>query len=351
MDIGLSKKETRNYSLIRAINGLVSGKFKGLESEASAAIADKQGKPARGFYVPGEVLKRDLTVGVPADGGDLVGTDKIGFIDTLMESTVVSKMGATSLTDLTGDVSIPRMTAGVGGNLIWLGEGGDAPESTPQFDSVNLSPKSLAVYVDASRKMMLQSSLSVEQMITNNIARSFAVEIDRVAIAGTGTGNQPTGILNTTGINLANIGTDGGDIDWLKSVELESLVAGLNGIGQAPGYVSNFKVAGKLKTTSKDAGSGQFLWNGEAGNFNGYQLGLSNNVPSDGTKGTGTALSSIVFGSWENLLIGSWGTLDINVDRYSLGLLGAVRIVAYHDIDIAVRQPEAFAAITDITTV
>jgi len=350
MDIGLSKKEIKNWSMVRAVNALASGKTQGLEFEASAAVADKQGSPARGFYVPGEVITRDLTVGVPADGGDLVGTDKTGFIDTLMENTVTAQMGATSLTDLTGDVSIPRMTAGVGNNLIWLGEGGDAPESTPQFDSVNLSPKSLAVYVDVSRKMTLQSSLAIDQMITNNIARSFAIEIDRVAIAGTGVGNQPTGILNTTGINLAAIGTDGGDIDWLKSVELESLVAGLNGIGQAPGYVSNFKVAGKLKTTSKDAGSGQFLWNGEAGNFNGYQLGLSNIVPSDGTKGTGTALSSIVFGSWENLLIGSWGALDINVDRYSLSIAGTVRIVAYHDIDIAVKQPQAFAAIKDITT-
>lgn len=351
MDIGLTKKEINKFSIVKALSSLATGNGTGLEFEASAAIADKQGSQARGIYIPDEILKRDLTVGIPADGGDLVGTDKTGFIDVLMENTVIGQMGATSLNDLTGDVSIPIMTAGVSGDILWLDENGSAPESTPQFNAVNLSPKSLAVYVDASRKMMLQSSQSVEQMIINNIARSFAVEVDRVAIAGTGVANQPRGILNTTGINSAVIGTDGGDIDWLKSVELESLVAGLNGIGQAPGYVSNFKVAGKLKTTSKDAGSGQFLWNGEAGNFNGYQLGLSNIVPSDGTKGTGTALSSIVFGSWENLLIGSWGALDVGVDRYSLSLTGAVRIVAYHDIDVAVKQPEAFAAITDITTV
>jgi hypothetical protein len=83
---------------------------------------------------------------------------------------------------------------------------------------------------------------------------------------------------------------------------------------------------------------------------NGYAAYVSNNVPSNLTKGSGTNLSAMIFGNWEELLIGLWGSLDLLVDPYSNADSGRVRIVAFMSADIAVRRAASFAAIVDAIT-
>lgn len=74
-------------------------------------------------------------------------------------------------------------------------------------------------------------------------------------------------------------------------------------------------------------------------------------MPSAGTKGTGTSLSTLIFGNWSDLLIGQWGGIDIAVDDMTGADTGNVRIVAHSEWDIAVRHPQSFAAITDAVTI
>ena len=57
----------------------------------------------------------------------------------------------------------------------------------------------------------------------------------------------------------------------------------------------------------------------------------------------------MLFGDFSQLLVGSWGVLDLLVDPYSSSETGAVKIVAFQDVDFAVRHAQAFAAIKDIT--
>ena len=116
------------------------------------------------------------------------------------------------------------------------------------------------------------------------------------------------------------------------------------------GYLTNAKVRGKLKQTSKVSGQNGFIW--EAGNtpVNGYMAGVSNQVPSNLTKGTGTDLSAVIFGAWADLLIGQWGGIDLIVDDVTEAAKGNVRLVAHSEWDIAVRHAESFAAIQDAQT-
>jgi hypothetical protein len=115
-------------------------------------------------------------------------------------------------------------------------------------------------------------------------------------------------------------------------------------------YLTNAKVRGKLKGTSKVSGQNGFVW--EAGNtpLNGYRCGVTNAVPSNLTKGTGTNLSAILFGNFADLVIGMWGTLDLMVDPYTGSTAGTVRVVALQDVDVAVRHVESFATMVDAVT-
>ena len=75
---------------------------------------------------------------------------------------------------------------------------------------------------------------------------------------------------------------------------------------------------------------------------------ISNNVPSNLAKGSGSSLSAIIYGNWSDLVIGMWGSLEILVDPYTDIAKGSVGIRALQSIDCAVRHPESFAAMQDV---
>ena len=83
----------------------------------------------------------------------------------------------------------------------------------------------------------------------------------------------------------------------------------------------------------------------------GARAGVSNQVPSNLTKGSSSGVcSAIIYGNWADLLVGMWGTLDLTVDPYTHSTSGTVRVVALQDVDVAVRHPESFAAMQDALT-
>lgn len=85
--------------------------------------------------------------------------------------------------------------------------------------------------------------------------------------------------------------------------------------------------------------------------MNTYRAGVSNNTPSNLTKGTSSGVcSAILFGNFNDLLIGEWSGVDLNVDRTTLGLSGGVRVIVMQDIDVAVRHAQSFAAMQDALT-
>ena len=77
------------------------------------------------------------------------------------------------------------------------------------------------------------------------------------------------------------------------------------------------------------------------------QFEVSNNVPSNLTKGSGTGLSALIYGNFSDLLIGMFGQLEILVDPYTDFAKGTVGVRALQSIDIAVRHAESFAAMQD----
>ena len=354
-DIGLSKREAQQFSFLRAINALCSPvdraaqEAAAFEREASDAVAAKTGKSARGFYVPSDVQRRDLTVGTATAGGHTVATNLLAssFIDLLRNKMSVTAMGAQFLTGLIGNIAIPRQTGGAA--AYWVAESGPPTESAAAFDQVAMSPKTVGAYSDISRKLLLQSSIDIEAFVRNDLATVMALAIDLAALNGTGASNQPRGVLQTSGIGSVAGGTNGLAPTWANIVDLETAVAIANADVGTMGYLTNAKVRGKLKTTSKVSGQNGFIW--EGGELNGYRAGVSNQVPSNLTKGTSNGVASaIVFGNWADLIIGQWGTLDLLVDPYSNSTSGTVRVVAMQDVDVAVRNAVSFSAMLDALT-
>lgn len=354
-DVGMSRAEVKRYSLIRALHALANPadaaaqRAAAFERECSDAVSSKLGKSARGFFLPHDVQKRDLVVGTASAGGNLVATDLLAgdFISLLRNAMVIMGMGTRMLTGLNGNIAIPRHSGAA--TAYWVAESGAPTESQQAFDQVTMSPKTVGAYTDISRKLLLQSSLDVEALVQQDLATVLGLAIQQAAINGTGASNQPSGLLTLITPSVAG-GTDGLAPTWAHMVELETDVSVANADVGTLSYLTNAKVRGKLKGTPKVAGQNGFIWEGGDTPVNGYRAAVTNAVPSNLTKGTGTNLSAVIFGNFADLLIGMWGTLDLMVDPYSNSTSGTVRVVALQDVDVAVRHAESFATMVDAIT-
>jgi len=363
-DIGLTTQEAKEFSFARAIHALSNPtdaraqRAAAFEFEASQAAAAKEGRNSRGLTVPTDVLfaKRDILTGTgtgTAKGGNLVATDLLAgsFIDVLRAKMVTAQLGATYLTGLQGNVAIPKKTAA--STVAWVAENAAPSESTnnPAFSQVTLSPKTLAGFVDFSRRLMLQSSLDIESLIRNDLATSIAVAMDNAAISGSGT-NRPTGILNTSGIGSVTLATNGAAPTWQMVVDLVREVEIDNVDASSAAFLTNAQVKSRLARTPRQTSGieGNFILQPPFSDLYGYPLSVSQQVPSNLTKGTGTNLSALIFGVWSDLVIGQWSGIDLMVDPYTGSSAATVRVTAFHDCDFAVRYPESFAECNEIIT-
>ena len=336
-DIGLNDKEVRSFSFQRAINALANPGDRaardaaGFEFECSAAAAQRAGKQSQGCMVPSDVLRgtRDLTVGTASAGGNLVDTDlRTGdFIDILRNRLAFANAGATILNGLQGMVAIPRQSSAT--TAYWVGEGSAPTESQTAYDQVNMSPKTVGAFVDYSRKLMLQSSLDVESLIRDDLARVIAIELDRAGIYGTGSSNQPLGIVNTTGVNTQTITSTG---TFAEIVEMETKTATANADIGSSYYIINAAARGGLKTTEKSASgtTGNFAY--ENDELNGYPVIVTNQLASN----------DCLFGVFSQMVLGLWSGLDLTVDPYAGSTSGNVRVIALQDADFALRQAACF---------
>ncbi|MBN2629547.1 MAG: phage major capsid protein [Rhodobacteraceae bacterium] len=343
----------REYSLTRAIAAELSGNWSdaGFEREVAQETTRAVGKSASGFYVPPAVLGRAVITTATAPA--LIGTDHMAsaFIDALRPEVAVMGLGATVLPGLVENVAIPRMVSGTAAE--WIGEDAAASESSPVFDSVPLTLKQLSARSQLSRRQLKQSLPGLDVLLKNDLRRSIGIELDRAAISGAGTATVPRGILNTVGIGSVAIGANGGVPHFPFLTRLMAEVEAENVAGTSYGWLTNHFVKGTLLSTQTADGAQQMILqrNGTDWTIAGYKAAFSNLVPATGTKGTGTDLSTLIFGNWSDLLIGQWGGIDIVVDDVTEAAKGNVRIIAHSEWDIAVRHAQSFAVITDAVTV
>ena len=351
-NIGLSEKESRGYSIVRAIKAMTTGDWSDaqLEKEASDEVARKTGRTPRGVFVPSDVRwTRDLIQGSGADGGHLVATNLLSgsFIEALRAKMVIKQAGALFLSGLIGEVAIPAQLAV--NSASWVAENAAVTEVNTTYRQVTMSPKTLGTFTDISRHLMHQSTPAIEAIVRNDIIKSLSNEVDKKAIQGDGTSNTPTGILSTSGIGAVAIGTNGGAGTWAKVVETWKEVATDNADVGALGWIASPLQVSRFMATAKVSSSDSVMIMNDQMNLMGYKMHSTTNSPDTLTKGTSSGdCSALIFGNYNDLLVGEWGNLDINIDPYTNSSKGGTRIIGLYDVDVAVRHAQSFASIKDL---
>lgn len=384
-DIGLNDKEKRSYSLMRAVNAAVNGNWDGagFEREVSTAIGKRNGREIGNsrFFFPNDLpfaptedhvraywsMQRAMVaaqqraiyqVGTAGQGGNLVATNLLAdsFIEVLRNQSVTSMLGATFLPGLVGKVAIPRQISQTG--TYWVGESGALTEAEATFDQVTLQPRTIGALSKVSRLMLLQSTPAIEMLARRDLMAVGALAIDLAALSGSGASNQPTGIINQAGVGSVVGGANGANLTFDHIIQLQYATKFANAPQASTGYAMNSKAVGYLST--QKASTGQYLWDPQGGLTNGSPDRLkgrpyaeSQQLRSTLTKGTASGIcSELIYGNWQELLIGEWGVTEIAVNPYdSTGFAnGDVILRMFQTIDIGVRHGASFAVMSDALT-
>ena len=363
--VDLTPKEQKRYSVTRAIQSMIPGSRvdAGFEREVSQEVEQRSGKQASGLFLPLNLTRdRNAAMQVRASvTGNVATTTSLGgagvetavdeLIEILRNEAVVIQMGARVMTGLTGNVLMPRQITA--NTWTWEGENPSTAKapSAATLDSFTLSPKTGMGNAPYSKQFLAQSSFGVEQFVREDLAMTAALGIDSAAINGSGSANQPTGILNLSGVETEVMGTHGGNLAWANIVSYETKQATNNAAKGRLAFLTTPGVRGKLKTTLKNTVSGSdYIW-GATNQLGGYDAFASNQVPSNLTKGTSTTIChGVVYGNWQELIVASWGdALDVTVDPYYYADQGMVRVITMAMVDVNARHPKSFVVTKDVT--
>lgn len=341
--LDLSGGEVKRYSVLRAIRAMVDRDWSqaGFERECHQAICQRAGVAEGangGFYLPYEVQKRDMTAGTAANGGYLVATDNLAssFIDLLRKRAVVARLGATMLSGLVGNVTIPKQSAS--GTAYWLtNEATAITESQQTLGQLALSPKNVGAYTEVSRQLMMQSSPAADSLIMNDLAKVLALAIDLAALEGSGASGQPTGISATAGIGAVT----GTTIAYSGIIEFQTDVAGSEALAENCAYVTTPSIASLLKQRVKFTSTASPLWEGSVldGTMDGFRATATNQVTA----------ASMIFGDFSQVVIGEWGMLELALNPYANFAAAISGIRAIQTVDVGVRYAGAFSRATSIT--
>jgi HK97 family phage major capsid protein len=260
-------------------------------------------------------------------------------------------MGATVLAGLGSPVTFPKQTAS--GTASWVGEnpGSDVSDTDLDTTTVALAPKTLTSSTSYSRQLLAQASFDVEALVRADLAKIHALAIDKAAIHGLGSSNEPTGIYAASGVNSKAMG---GAVAFGELVDMATEVALDNALLGSTGFVTNPGMAGKLMQVLEASSAGaRMIWTGThaEGQVAGYRAMSTNQVSKvmSGSTPTGGSEYGIVFGNWADLYIGTWGALEVIVDPYRLKKQGMVEVTSFQLADILLRHGESFCKATGAT--
>ena len=324
-NISNKRNHMKNFSLIKAINDVVNNRNINEDAlsviEMGATEMRKSGLSYSGqIQLP--VEERADTDGaivatVAEQGKEIVETEKLNILGPLRGKSILSEVGATFLTGLVGNISIPTYSGSTCG---WKGEMASAEDGKGDFDTVELSPKRLTAYIDISKQFLVQDSVGAEEMLRSDIVNALVAKLEQTIFGDeAGSATKPEGIFYNA---------EEAEPSYAEVCDAEAALTDYLGdkkFAMSPTAKSVFKQT----TISGEKSDLRLLMNGNE--VDGYPVSTSSNVVAGGW----------AFGDFKELVVAQWGSIDIVVDPYTLATKNAIRFVINAFFDAKVRREGA----------
>lgn len=323
---------------------------------ASGGDAERAAYTAEHKFDDAEMARefKALSATVPSEGGYLVPEVYANeIIELLYPATVIYSLGARRLGMTNGNLNIPKIKTG--SRALFTGETRKIPNSAPKFGNLKLSAKKLTALIPMSNDLLRSTNFDNDVIVGQDITKQMALGVDYGALLGTGGEFQPLGITKNKGvlnIDVTTIGEEYAKDGLLTAAFPNFLVAAVlknNVYADGLGFVFNTSVEQFFKSVRDSVGGFVFAKEmDEKHTLVGYPYRATNLIETVGGK------TSIIFGNWNDLVIGEQGALEIETSREGTWTDDAGNLVsafendqtlirAINNVDTGLRHDESFA--------
>ena len=281
------------------------------------------------------------------------------IIELLYPATIIYSLGARRLGMANGNMNIPKIKTG--SRALFTGETRAIPKSAPGFGNLKLSAKKLTALIPMSNDLLRSTNFDNDVIVGQDVTKQMALGVDWGALLGTGGEFQPLGITNNKGvltIDATSVGTEySSNAGALTAAFPNYMVAAVlknNVYADGLGFAFNTSVEQYFKSLRDNVGG--FIFADEMnknGTLAGYPYKTTNLIETTGGK------TKIIFGNWNDLVIGEQGALEIETSREGSwtddagNLISAFEndqtlIRAINHVDTGLRHDESFAVATKV---
>ena len=256
---------------------------------------------------------RTITQTVSGDGvhDEIVEEEFKGLLEPLYADSVISNLGITIYNGLpAGDFKVSAMGKG---SAAWADETGTAAESKNTFSHVTLQPKRISAQLSYSKQFLAQDTIGAEAAIRRDIYNALVAQIQSTMLSADAAGtNKPAGIFN--GVTAKNISS------YAELCNVEAAVDDSNVKGERKYLMSN-KAKAILRCMPKSSLTTELVLDGN--DIDGTPVIANSDVPT----------TQYAYGDFSNIVMGTWGNVDLIIDPYTLAAENSIRIVVNAFVD------------------
>jgi HK97 family phage major capsid protein len=300
--------------------GLIEGNWQPWQANFAAKSVTTS-EPGGGYLVP-EILSAQV-------------------IDRMRSATPIFLAGAQIIPMRASTLDIARITGDP--TPAWRSELGAVTASDVSLDRIRFTARSLSFFVRCSRELV-EDAPNLGEVVQTAVSGAVGVELTRVALRGSGTPPEPTGIRNASGVNLTALGANGGAVTWDTLLSQVSTLWTNNATPNA--LIWHPRTAGAIVGT-KDT-TGQYVPPpGPVADLDKYTTTVR---PTNLVKGTSNNTTELYSGDFRQLLIGQRVGLSLEPLRERYADTAEVAFWCWVRADVQLEHGAAFSVITDSTT-
>lgn len=288
-------------------------------------------------------IQNALGTGSIGSGGALIPTELApGIIDRLRARSTVIRAGARTIDLPTKVLQLAKITADPA--LSWAAEAAVISDVGPTFAQVTMTAKTLRAWVRLSREVA-EDATNLDEVLRRVFASAMAVELDRAALVGSGTGAEPLGIGAASGAApIVSMGANGTQLaNWDKVIDVLQVLQDANAADPTAAIMAPRTAATIAKL--KDSTNQPLQVPPALSQIPRY---ATTSIPVNQSQGTANNASSIIMGDFADLMIGIRSQLQVIrsdgrfLDSNEIGLLFVMRA------DVAWARAESFAQLRGI---
>ncbi|WP_162166224.1 phage major capsid protein [Campylobacter fetus] len=308
----LSKDSKKDFSLANVLKSTVDNSIDlGYENNFQGS---------NGFSLPSEFIAKFASINTTSNTAIIENAYRgdLFIADLKKESGILNKL--TWLENLSSNIDIPRDNSNIQAEFI--NEGASATEQNTSFDIISLRPNTLSAKVTITRKMLLMSSIDLENYVYTQMRTAIRRKLEAQLFYGK---TVIKGIFETSGVPSieAYLTTP----TLAKTLEFSSKLYEEEIDTTNVNFVLNGTSANALRATSRESGTERKLLEGN--DLQGYTI-LQSFAMKNG---------DIIFGDFSKIFAGSFGSLEV-MPRLVAG--GSIEIEAFFEVDMKLAKENAF---------